>query len=136
MKKLIALALVATLIFAFSTSVYALSDTVSVNFRSYVNTSSSYRHSSETAKLYFFATANVYTGQYSSIPVESSAYAQTFKVAVLGSGTSQKSFGKAISWNNKTAEVGSLNTNTSYYCQFGNYEEQYYIRGSVTIAHG
>ena len=54
MKKLIALALVATLIFAFSTSVYALSDTVSVNFRSYVNTSSSYRPSSETAKLYFF----------------------------------------------------------------------------------
>ncbi len=131
-KKLFAVLLAVIMLFAFTSTAFASSTTLNVNFINYVNTQNKYRPTS-LGKLTFTANAKLYATQSSTTPLTGSAYNQEFKVTALSSGQPTQSFGTAYQWNNVQVSISGLNTNTSYKCQFGNTQEQYYIKGTVDV---
>lgn len=134
MKRIFALALALIMVFALASVALAAQTTLAVNFKSYVNSREKYRPSS-TGWLEFNGTACVYATQDSTTPLTGYAYAQEFKVTALSSGQGSASFGSNYEWNQEYASINGLSPSQSYTCQFGNTQEQYYIKGSVVIIH-
>jgi hypothetical protein len=133
-KKLAAILLALVLLFAFTSTAFAESTPLTVNFKSYVNTQIPY-YPTSYGKLTFIAYAKVYATSSSLTPLTGSTYNQEFKVTALYSGQPTQSFGTDYKWSGVTVTISGLNTSTAYTCQFGNTQEQYYIKGTVYLIH-
>ncbi len=138
MKKLISLVLVLSMVMVLASAAQAASNTVSVNFKSYVNTTSTYRPYTQSGqnKLTFLANTALYETSSSTTPIPSSTgITQEFKVTVLSSGGLYATFGTRNRWDNISVSISGLSATTYYTCQFGNTQEQYYVKGTVQITH-
>jgi len=133
-KRIVSLVFALVMVFAVAGTALAAQSTVAVNFRSFVNTPKEYSPTS-AGELKFVATARLYKTQDSTTPLVGSEYNQTFKVTARYSGQPTKSFGKAYRWDQVSRTIDGLDPDDSYTCQFGNTEEDYFIKGSVVITH-
>lgn len=143
MKKLISLVLVLSMVMVLGSPVFAVAnsstystDTVSIDFKSYVNTKKQYKpyDSYGSNTLWFTVYAQVYESKTSTTPAIGDQYAQLFKVTIPGFPSLPMQ--RKLGWDGDSTNYHTgLSANTYYTVQFGNEDGDYYIRGTVEIRH-